>query len=181
MNSQQVFDVKEQSTSETCLAVCLIALLRQKGIKVSDSQEINILLEGIKFTKLDFSTGHLVYLCKRYPINVEQYIDFPEFQKILSKLDIPDSLKLIPKKINEKFMQQMTKISPVIVYIDKYDLEKIFHYPHFVILISLDNKTAFIFDPWDGKYSKIHTKTLIRSIQSLRNRLRVSPKLICLL
>lgn len=52
------------------------------------------------------------------------------------------------------------------------------HYPHFVILIALNDNYSVIFDPWDGKEKKIATKLLIRSVQSLRNKLKISPKLI---
>jgi len=67
---------------------------------------------------------------------------------------------------------------PVIVYIDKYYLDKIYHYSHFVILKSINNKTSVILDPWDAKERKVETRLLIRAIQSLRNKPKVSPKVI---
>lgn len=178
MKIKKIFHIKEQSTCETCLAICLIALIRKSGLKVRDSEEVRILLEGIKFTKLDYSIGHLTYCCKKFSVNIEAYIEFFMFKEKLSKLNLPKNLKLISEKINKKFIQKMTQDSPVIVYINKFYLEKIFHYPHFIIVISLDDKNAKIFDPWDGKYRNIPTPILIKSIASLRNKLRISPKLI---
>ena len=55
--------ITKQKTCKSCLSVCLMSLLEsQKGIKLEDEEEFNILFEGLKFTRLDFSTGHLVYL-----------------------------------------------------------------------------------------------------------------------
>ncbi len=178
MSLKSLFDVKEQSTCDTCLPICLMALLRKRGINVNTSEEMNILIEGIKFTKLDYSIGQLVYICNKYDVKAEAYIDYPIFHKILSKLDYPANLRLICEKIDKKTMQRMTEISPVVIYVDKYYLDKICHYPHFVILIALNGAYSVIFDPWDGKERKIITKLLIRSIQSLRNKLKISPKLI---
>ena len=75
-------------------------------------------------------------------------------------------------------MKRFVKNSPVIVYIDKCYLDKIYHYSHFVILKSINNKTSVILDPWDAKERKIETRLLIRAIQSLRNKLKISPKVI---
>lgn len=178
MTNQKIFNIKEQSTCETCLAICLMALIRKRGVKIRDSEEIKILLEGIKFTKLDYSIGHLVYCCKRFPINIEVYIEFPFFKKKLSKLNLPKNLTLMSQRIDKNFIQKMTQDLPVIIYVDKYYLEKIFHYPHFIIVISLNDKKTLIFDPWDGKYRNIPTITLSKSLESLRKELKISPKLI---
>ena len=120
----------------------------------------------------------ITYCCKKFSVNIETYVEFSIFHKILSKLALPKNLKLICRKIDKRFIQKMIQDSPVIIYINKFHLENIFHYPHFIILISLNDKNAQIFDPWDGKYRSIQTSILIKSIASLRNKLRISPKLI---
>lgn len=178
MPLKRLFDVKEQSTCDTCLPICLMALLRKNGIKVKNSEEMNILVEGIKFTKLDYSIGQLVYICNKYNVKAEAYIDYPVFHKILSKLDYPRNLKLICEKIDKKAMQRIIEVSPVVIYVDKYYLDRICHYPHFVILVTLNDNYSVIFDPWDGRERQVTTKLLIRSVQSLRNNLKISPKLI---
>lgn len=155
-----------------------MALLGKRGIDVKNSEEMDILIKGIGFTKLDYSIGQLVYICNKYDVEAEMYLDYSSFHKTLSKLSYPKNLKLICEKIDKRFMQQMTGISPIVIYLDKYYLDKMCHYPHFVILIALNDNYSVIFDPWDGKERKIATKLLIRSVQSLRNKLRISPKLI---
>jgi len=170
--------ISEQTTSETCLPVCLISLLRYKGIKIKSSEELKILIAGLKFTKLDYSTGQLAYVCGKYKVNIEQYIDYLLFYEVLSRLRYTKRLKLINKRIDLELLKRLTKNSPVIVYIDKYYLDRIYHYSHFVILKSINNKTSVILDPWDGKERKVETRLLIRAIQSLRNKLKISPKVI---
>lgn len=156
-----------------------MALLRKKCIAVKNSEEMNILIKGIGFTKLDYSIGQLVYICNKYDVEAEMYLDYSSFHKTLSELiGYPKNLKLICEKIDKRFMQRMTRLSPVVLYLDKYYLDGICHYPHFVILIALNDNYSVIFDPWDGKERKIATKLLIRSVQSLRNKLKISPKLI---
>lgn len=178
ISSKNSLKIKKQSTVETCLSVCLITLLKSKGIEIEDSAEINILVEGIKFIDLDYSTGHLVHICNNYGVEVEQYIDNQFYYNILSKLKYPKNLRLIYNKITKKFLQKMIDISPVVIYLDLYYLEKIYHYPHFVILTDLNEESATFLDPLIGKEVKMKTKLLIRSIQSLRNKLKICPKVI---
>lgn len=172
--------IDKQKTCESCLSVCLMSLLElQKGIKLGEEEEFNILFEGLRFTRLDFSTGHLVYLAKKFPnLTFEQYIDFDVFYEILKKLNIPENLKIYPQKINLKFLKEITKENPVIIYMDIFTLEGIYHYSHFVILKEIDDEKATIFDPWSGEKIEMKTKTLMRSISYVRNMLKISPKLI---
>ena len=172
--------IDKQRSCESCLSVCLMSLLdSQKGIRLDEKEEFNILFEGLKFTRLDFSTGHLVYLAKKFPeLTFEQYIDFDVFYEILNKLDLPKNLMMYPKKINLKFLKEMTQENPVIIYIDMFTLEGIYHYSHFVILKEINDEKATIFDPWSGEKIEMKTKTLMRSISYIRNMLKISPKLI---
>ncbi len=173
----------EQRTCESCLAVCMMSLLKsQKEINLSKKEEYNILFEGLKFTKLDFSTGHLAYLAKKIPdVIFEQHIDFPVFYDVLKKLKLPENLKLHSTRINLKLLKELIKINPVIIYIDQYTLDGIYHYSHFVILSCINNDVALIHDPWTGEEIKLKTKNLMRSISYVRNRLKISPKLIRIL
>lgn len=170
--------IREQSTIETCLPVCLMYMLEQEGIKMNTSEELTILTEGLKFTKLDYSTGQLVYLSKKYKTRFEQYVEHPKFYRILSKLKYPNYMKIINKKIHIKLIRELVKKSKIILYLDSYHLDKVLHAPHFVVLKSLNDKHAVILDPWYGNQRKIPIKNIIRSIQSLRNNLKLSPKLI---
>ena len=172
--------IDKQRSCESCLSVCLMSLLDfQKGIKLDKEEEYNILFEGLKFTRLDFSTGHLVYLARKFPeLIFEQYIDFDVFYKTLKELDLPKNLKLYSKKTDLKFLKETIKDGPVIIYIDMFTLEGVYHYSHFVILKDINSERATIFDPWSGSKIELNTKTLMGSISYVRNMLKISPKLI---
>lgn len=173
--------ITAQSTIETCLSVCLMSLLQQKGVKLAGSEELNIFIEGLKFTKFDYSTGHLVYVCSKYDVEIEQYTDFPLFHKFLSQYQYPPKLKLISQKIDHRLLIKLLKSSPIIVYVDQYYLSCSIHISHFVILENLQPNFATVLDPWDGRRKKLATKLFLRSIQSLRNLLKISPKIIRIL
>ncbi len=172
--------ITKQKTCESCLSVCLMSLLEsQKGIRLEEEEEFNILFEGLKFTRLEFSTGHLVYLARKFPdLIFEQYVDFNVFYEILNKLDVPKNLKMYSQKINLKFLKEMTKENPIIIYIDMFTLEGVYHYSHFVILKEINNEKVIMFDPWSGEKIEMKTKILMRSISYIRNMLKISPKLI---
>lgn len=170
--------IKKQSTCETCLPICLIALLRDKGIKIKYSEEINILVGGIRLTRLDYSTGQLIYICNKHGVEIEQYLDNQIYYKILSKLKYPKNLRLIYRKITKKFLREIVSILPVIVYVDLYYFGEVYHYPHFIILTRLNEKYVNFLDPSNGKLAKMKTRLFIRAIQSLRNKLKICPKVI---
>lgn len=174
--------IKPQSTIETCLSMCLIALLEHKGITIEENAEINILIDGLKFTKFDYSTGHLVYVCNKYPVQITQYIENTFFYHLLSKYPYPENMQLVNQKINKYFIEKNKQHLPCILYIDQSYLTEVkgVRISHFVILEKFGKISATILDPWDGKRKNISTKFLMHSIQSLRNNLKISPKLIVL-
>jgi hypothetical protein len=169
--------MKPQSTNQGCLATVLIELLEQKGVNVNHS-ELDILTSGLTFTKEDFTIGHLVELCKKYDIEIEQFTDSKWFCEQLTKLNLPENLKIIHQKINKQFIEKIYK--PNIVFLDAYYLYDFFgvcHLPHFIILKSFNNIVT-IDDPWDGKTKTLSAGKFMKAISSLKNRLYLSPKLI---
>jgi uncharacterized protein YvpB len=169
---------KEQKTCETCLPVCLMVILRSNGVNIKDNEEMKILTEGLKLIKIDYTIGQLIYLCKKFKLKIKLYVDYPIYYKILSKYDYPKNLELVNRKINSPLLKKIVANKPVIVYVDKYYLDGIYHSPHFIVLESLDNNNAIIMDPWDGRKKTISSKRLSKAISSLRNKLKISPKLI---
>lgn len=174
---KQKLSIQPQSTIETCLSMCLIALLEQKNITVEKTAEMDILIEGLKFTKFDYSTGHVASICQKYPIQAMQYVENPYFFNFLSKYKYPENMQLINQKINKKFIDKNKNNLPFIIYIDHFYFSGI-HTSHFVILEKIGKTNATILDPWDGKRKIVKTKILFSAITSLRNRLKISPKII---
>lgn len=174
-----MIEEKEQKTCESCLPVSLIVLMREKGMNIGDEEEMNILVEGLKKVKSDYTIGQLIYFCERFPkIKVNLYIDFEIYYKTLLEFDYPENMELINEKINRNFLKKKVEKGSVIVYVDKYYTNDVYHAPHFVVLESMDEEKAVIMDPWDGKRKTYSSDKFFRAISSLRNKLKICPKVI---
>ncbi|MBI2670669.1 hypothetical protein HYX18_01660 [Candidatus Woesearchaeota archaeon] len=179
-------NIWKQKANEGCLAVCLLSLLEfKKGIKIDKDEEYSILFEGMRFGPLDFSTGHLLYLARKFPdIVFEQHIEFKAFREKLEKLIMPNNLKLVPNKIYLRFLKKYLNDGPVIIYMDRYDvadhhdITEMYHSPHFVILLNLNDETGTVLDPLTGTKIAIKVSKLMKSINFLRKKFWISPKLI---
>ncbi len=169
---------KEQRTHETCLPVSLIVTLRSLGIQIENTEEIQMLVEGLEFIKFDYAVGQLAYLCEKFPVNIKLYVDFKIYFDMLSDYTYPQNMKIINKEITQSLIEKTTSDKATIIYIDKYYTDEIYHSPHFVVLESINSDTATIMDPWDGKKKTLPTKILLKAIDSLRTHLNICPKLI---
>ena len=169
----------KQSTCETCLPACLLVLLSSK-IKNIDfkKEELEILVEGLKFTKLDYAIGQVIYIVKKYKIKADIFIEFKNFFNQLNKLKLPKGVTLVNEKIDAKLLKTLLNKSFIIVYIDQFYIDHIYHFPHFIILISFSNDFVKIYDPWDGKTKIVQKICFMKGIQSLRNKWKISPKVI---
>lgn len=174
-------EITEQKTCESCLAVCLMGLLRREGIEVDEGEEIKILMAGLTFTKKDYATGQLVYVCNKYGVDIESYVDYPSFHSVLTGIAAPPSLKTMQKAIEYDFMTKMMKESPAVVYMDMFYLNGEYHYSHFVVLNSLNEQYARISDPWDGRIKDMDTKYFMKAVESVNLHLGISPRLIRIL
>lgn len=149
--------ITAQKTCEGCLAVSLFYLL---GLESTKEDEILCLTHALKFTKWDFTKGHLDYVAKL--TNIKLY-------RITEK----------SIKINVWLIDKLLRKSPLILYTDFYVYHKILHYPHFIVVVNKKKNGLYkIFDPWDGKYKMSSPKMLSKSISSLRNKLKFIPQII---
>ena len=155
-----------------------MALLDQKSIKVDDDEEMGILMEGLKMTRLDYAIGQLRYIVEKYGVTIHAIVENSIFYKELSKLKHPLKLKLENKKVDKKLIQEISKKTNPIVYIDRFYIDGDYHYPHFVVVTSWSNDKVRFFDPWIGKEIVVDAKKFARALQGLRNHLKLSPKLI---
>ncbi|NOZ81621.1 MAG: hypothetical protein GXO63_00515 [Candidatus Micrarchaeota archaeon] len=173
------FKLIKQNTCETCLPICLLALLSSERKNINfEKEELKILVEGLKFTKLDYAIGQVAYVVKKYGIQSNVFIEFKNFFNQLNKLKLPKGLELINEKINAKLLKTLLNRSFIIVYIDQFYIGHVYHFPHFIILISFGNDFVKLYDPWDGKIKMVQKSRFMKGIQSLRNKWKISPKII---
>lgn len=177
----------QQAHIESCLASSLRGLLlAQKGIELTEEDEIFILNKGSNYYKVDFSLGQLIYVAQKYKLKFEVMIESKIYYDYLLQQNLPKELELKYGEINNKNLKNYLKNSPIIVYLDKYytiakkDLINKYHYPHYVILTDL-SKEAEIIDPWDGKIKAYKNTYIVKAIKELRKRLYISSKIIKLI
>lgn len=167
-----------QNTCETCLPTCLMVLLDQKSMKVGDGEEMNILIEGLKMTRLDYAVGQLKYVVEEYGVSIDAFIENSLFYNELSKLKYPPELNLRNEKIDKRLIANMTDKTTPIVYLDRFYIGGDYHYPHFIVVTSFGEDKTRLFDPWVGGEIVVDTQRFVRAVQGLRNNLKLSPKLI---
>lgn len=80
-------------------------------------------------------------------------------------------------KIDLNLVNQFLDKKPIL-YIDAYYLFKVYHYSHFITVLDKVFNKYKIFDTWDGKEKLIESKTLSKSISSLRNHIKLCPQMI---
>jgi len=165
--------IMRQTTSISCLAACLITVLQRRGYEANPLEEMAFLTAGTTFTRDDYTTGHAVHACKKHRAIIDQYVEYPAFYRLLATLPLPDNLRLQQQKITKRFLKDATH--PIIIYIDSFYVNSTFHAPHYVVLERINEETVTLCDPWDGKRKTVPTQRLLRSVQSLRNNLKVSP------
>ena len=69
-------------------------------------------------------------------------------------------------------------VAPFIVYIDNHITDDWTHLPHFVLVTKIGVKYYTIFDPWEGKETRIFKDKLLRRICLLQGYIRVRPIII---
>ena len=69
-------------------------------------------------------------------------------------------------------------VAPFIVYIDNHITDDWTRLPHFVLVTKIGVKYYTIFDPWEGKDTRIYKDKLLRGICLLRDHIRVRPIII---
>lgn len=161
----------------------LLQLLNNK--KVPDSYELKLLEYSLKYGRENIARGHLEKFVKDYKININWYADSKIFFDFVSKMKLPKKVYLINEKINLKLIDRLVE-RPIILYLDRFYLWKRkwglyyrYHYPHFVIVTRKEGNFYEIIDPDDGIMRKITSKSLSKSIISLRNYLYISPQIVC--
>ncbi|MFH1065198.1 MAG: hypothetical protein V1734_01700 [Nanoarchaeota archaeon] len=174
----------KQTTSESCLACCLLQLRNlHTGKKITKKDEIDMLFYALKFSKMDFVAGHLNWLEKRQGIKTKRIVH----NKILYEL-VKEHCKtdMEVRKINMVLIDSMLKKNPVTLIVDSGPLYNHlykmipYHYPHWIIIYGKDKDNYKIYEPWEGKEAAVPEKLLKDCLKSYLNRLWGAPQLIAL-
>ena len=166
-------DYKQQS-NQGCLAVDLMYLF---NIKPTKEKEQQILTEGLFRLRENFTLGCLLAFidnCKDK--SVTMYVDNKYYLNIINKLVEHPRINMIHKKINASLLNSLD--TTFIVHVDNNITSGWTHLPHFMMVTGATEKFYTVFDPWEGKTTKMSKKKLLSGIDLLRNHVKVCPFVI---
>lgn len=167
-----------QTTVESCLAVALLQLIRlKKGIPITQKRELDLLFAALRYTRQDFVVGHLEWLRKRFGGKWLRIVQFPAYARYIARISGKNT-EVKSAIIDGESLERRLEQGPIAVLLDDYVLFRIFHYPHWVVLLRKERNNFVAFEPWDGKIIKISNKKIDVGIRLLRRHLRWSPQAI---
>lgn len=170
--------MRAQSTYESCLAWCLLHLAEEE---ITKDKEIEIVEYSLRFTKKDFTIGHLEAVHDKFKkITLHIDADFRYECKSTAQLKNSANIHICPCDVLAlmQFFDDKLLTQPVILYLDSFALWKQIHYPHYVIIIGKKDTKYTVIDPWDGKKKKVSEKVIHEGIKLLKNYLGFAPRLI---
>src|SRR3989344_3811878 len=163
----------EQTTSETCLPVCLLSLLDKS---FTSKEEMDLFIDGIKRIKDSYAVSMVDAFVEKYQARAEIFVDNFYFWKYLKEYPLTSGLILTQSIISNAFID--VQPAPYILYIDYYVFTSIVHSPHFIVILENASDSFLIFDPWIGKTRKVAKTNVYQAVESLRNYLKYCPLLI---
>ncbi|MDI6737637.1 MAG: hypothetical protein QME12_03915 [Nanoarchaeota archaeon] len=174
----------KQTTSESCLACCLLQLRYfHTGKKITQKNERNMLFHALRYSRMDFVAGHLDFFEKQFSLKTRRYVH----NKILYEL-VKNECKtdMQIRKIDINFINEMTKAQLIALILDASLLYKHlynmipYHYPHWIVVYGKENNEYRIYEPWEGKECLIPERILKDSLKSFLCRLWGAPQMIIL-
>lgn len=90
----------------------------------------------MKYSKYDFIIGHLEFIYKKSGIKFKRIVDNKLFFNYLKKHEFVNKFKTEIKRIDLKMIDKFLLKSSLVLYIDSFPFYKIYHIPHFIVVIS---------------------------------------------
>ena len=170
----------KQTTHETCLVCCLMdSISKLIPIEINRELELDMIDYVIRFSRIDFCSGHLDYVCRNFNLKITRLVDSQEFLGFINKIKVSKSILNKFRKIDLETIDFILRTNSPIVYVDAECLFKgCPHAPHFIKVLSKTKDGYMVYDPWDGKIKEINKITLLQGILSLKNRLKICPQIL---
>ena len=166
-------DYKQQS-NQGCLVVDLMYLF---GVEPTREKEEEILSDGLFRLRENYTLGCLQAFLDRYPDKaVTLYVDNNFYLNILKQWVKHPQITMVHKKNDEKLLNSLE--APFIVYVDNNITDGWTHLPHFMMVTGVTEKFYDVFDPWNGKTTKLSKDRLLSGIELLRSHVKVCPFII---
>lgn len=164
----------KQQSNQGCLVVDLMYLF---GEIPSRKIEEKLLSEGLFKFRENYTLGCLMAFLDNYPDKKAKiYFDNTYYLNILQKEVSHPRIKMLLGKNDEKLFNSIRE--PYIVYVDNNITNGFTHLPHFIMVTKSTEKMFTVFDPWEGKTSKISRQKILKGIALLRSHIKVCPFVI---
>lgn len=171
--------MRGQSTYESCLAWCLLYLA---GEKQTLQREMEIVDHSLRFTKKDFTIGHLEAVSDKFK-EMQLFIDtdFRHECNSVAQLRKSKNIRLDPCNVVAVvplYLEEARIKRPFIVYLDAFVLWGYRHYPHYIIVLKEEEEKYHILDPWDGKTRIVPEQQILDGMVMLKEYLGFAPRAI---
>lgn len=166
-------DYKQQS-NQGCLVVDLLYLF---DIEPTLELERDILADGLFRLRENYTMGCLLAFLDRYPgKSVTVHVDNAYYLATLQQWIQHPGIRLLHRKNDSALLASLD--TPFIVYVDNNITDGWTHLPHFMMVTRQTDRFYTVFDPWEGKTSKLSKDRLHRGIAQLRDHVKVCPFVI---
>lgn len=168
-----IMNYKQQS-NQGCLVVDLMYMF---DITPTREKEQAILSDGLFHLRENYTLGCLMAFLDRYTDkSVTVYVDNSYYLGILQKWVQHPRINMILTKNDQKLLESLD--TPFIVYVDNSVTDGWTHLPHFMMVTKATDKFYDVFDPWEGKVSKLSKAKILSGIDLLRDHIKVCPFVI---
>ena len=166
-------DYKQQS-NQGCLVVDLLYLF---GEEPTRQKEEEILSKGLFAFRDNYTIGCLMAFLDTFTDKkAKLYFDNKYYlNSIKSKVSHP-RMKMLKARNDLSLMEDL--VAPFIIYTDTNIIDGFTHLPHFMMVTKMTEKMVEIFDPWEGKVSRMSKQKVLKGIKLLRNHIKICPFII---
>lgn len=164
----------KQQSNQGCLVVDLLYLF---DIEPTKDKELSILSEGLFRLRENYTLGCLLAFLDRYENrSVTLYVDNKYYLNVLKRLVQHTRIKMVHRKNDASLLDELN--TPFIVYVDNNITDGWTHLPHFMMVVGVTEKYYKVFDPWEGKITRLSKNTIFKGIELLRSHVKICPFVI---
>lgn len=168
-------DYKQQS-NQGCLVVNLLYLF---GEEPTRKKEEEILTKGLFAFRDNYTIGCLMAFLDTYSKKrAKLYFDNAYYLEIIKKRVTHPRIKMLKARNDLTLLNTLRP--PFIVYTDTNISDGFTHLPHFMIVTKATEKMLEVFDPWEGKVSRMSKQKVLRGIDLLRSHIKICPFIIAI-
>lgn len=164
----------KQQSNQGCLVVDLLYLF---GETPTRQKEEELLTKGLFAFRENYTLGCLMAFLDMYPgKKAKLYFDNNYYLNIIQEKITHPRLEMTAMRNDMRFIDNLEL--PCIVYVDAVITDGYTHLPHFMMITKKTEKMFEVFDPWEGKVSRVSKQKIVSGIDQLRGHIKMCPFII---